>query len=124
MKLIEAIIKPVNPDKITSALQNNNGRVKGEKMKLVEGTIYTRDLEKLSTALEANGFIVQEVMYDGRRAINTGILKGIAYIYNLINRVKIRIVIHDELLGTLMDTLRSFGECSFNIFPGEQICFG
>jgi nitrogen regulatory protein PII len=91
-------------------------------MKQVEGIIFTRDLEKLSTALEAKGFIVQEVMYDGRRAINTGVLKGIAYIYNLINRVKIRIVINDDLVGTLMDTLRSFGECRFDIFPEERLC--
>jgi len=93
-------------------------------MKKVEGIIYTRDLEKLSKVLEANGFIVQEVFYDGRRAINTGVLKGIAYVYNLINRVKIRIVINDDLVGTLMETLRSFGECRFDIFPEEQICFG
>jgi nitrogen regulatory protein PII len=93
-------------------------------MKKVEGIIYTRDLEKLSKVLEANGFIVQEVFYDGRRAINTGVLKGIAYVYNLINRVKIRIVINDDLVGTLMDTLRSFGECRFDIFPEERICLG
>ena len=91
-------------------------------MQKVEGIIYTRDLEKLSKALEANGFIVQEVIYDGRRAINSGVLKGIAYVYNLINRVKIRIIINDDLVGTLMDTLRSFGNCSFNIFPEERIC--
>jgi nitrogen regulatory protein PII len=91
-------------------------------MKQVEGIIFTRDLEKLSKALEANGFIVQEVIYDGRRAINSGILKGIAYVYNLINRVKIRIVINDDLIGELMETLRSFGECRFNIFPEERIC--
>jgi nitrogen regulatory protein PII len=93
-------------------------------MKKVEGIIYTRDLEKLSKVLEANGFIVQEVFYDGRRAINTGVLKGIAYVYNLINRVKIRIVINDDLIGTLMDTLRSFGECRFDIFPEERLCLG
>jgi nitrogen regulatory protein PII len=93
-------------------------------MKQVEGIIFTRDLEKLSKALEAQGFVVQEVMYDGRRAINSGILKGIAYVYNLINRVKIRIVINDDLVGTLMETLRSFGECRFDIFPEERICFG
>jgi nitrogen regulatory protein PII len=91
-------------------------------MKQVEGIIFTRDLEKLSKALEAQGFVVQEVLYDGRRAINSGILKGIAYVYNLINRVKIRIVISDDLVGELMDTLRSFGNCSFDIFPEERIC--
>jgi nitrogen regulatory protein PII len=91
-------------------------------MKKIEGINDTIHLEKLSKALEANGFIVQEVVYDGRRAINSGVLKGIAYVYNLINRVKIRIVINDDLVGTLMDTLRSFGNCSFNIFPEEQIC--
>jgi nitrogen regulatory protein PII len=93
-------------------------------MKQVEGIIFTRDLEKLSKALEAQGFIVQEVMYDGRRAINSGILKGIAYVYNLINRVKIRIVINDDLVGTLMETLHNFGECRLDIFPEERICFG
>jgi len=92
-------------------------------MKQVEGIVYTRDVEKLSKALEAHGFIVQEVVYDGRRAINSGILKGIAYIYNLINRVKIRIVINDDLVGTLMETLHGFGDCSFDILPGERICF-
>ena len=93
-------------------------------MKKVEGIIYTRDLEKLSKALEAQGFIVQEVFYDGRRAINSGVFKGIAYVYNLINRVKIRIVINDDLVGTLMDTLRSFGNCTLNIFPEERLCLG
>ena len=92
-------------------------------MKQVEGIVYTRDVENLSKALEAHGFIVQEVVYDGRRAINSGIHKGIAYIYNLINRVKIRIVINDNLVGILMETLRSFGDCSFEILPGERICF-
>jgi nitrogen regulatory protein PII len=92
-------------------------------MKMVQGIIYTRDLEKMSKALEAKGFIVQEVMYDGRKAINSGALKGIAYIYNLINRVKIRIVINDDLLGTFMDTLHSFGDCRFDISPEERICF-
>jgi nitrogen regulatory protein PII len=92
-------------------------------VKLVEGIIYTRDMEKLTKALEAKGLIVQEVVYDGRRAINSGILKGIAYLYNLINRVKIRIVINDDLVGTLMDTLKNFGDCRFVIFPEERICF-
>ena len=80
-------------------------------MKQVEGIIYTKDLEQLSKALQERGLVVQEVVYDGRMAINTGILKGIAYIYNLINRVKIRIVINDELVAVLMDTLRPFGDC-------------
>ena len=92
-------------------------------MKLVEGIIYTRDMAKLSKALEAKGLIVQEVVYDGRRAVNSGIRKGITYIYNLIYRVKIRTVINNELVGILMDTLRSFGDCSFVIFPEERICF-
>ena len=91
-------------------------------MKLVEGIIYTRDMERLSQALEAKGLIVQEVIYDGRKAINSGIRKGIAYLYNLINRVKIRTVINDDLVGTLMDTLCSFGDCRFDIFPEERIC--
>jgi nitrogen regulatory protein PII len=93
-------------------------------MKQVLGIVYTKDLDNLSKALEAKGFIVQEVIYDGRRAINSGILKGIAYVYNLINRVKIRIVINDDLVGELMDTLRTFGNCSFDIFPEERLCLG
>ena len=91
-------------------------------MKQVEGIIYTKDLERLSKALEERGLIVQEVVYDGRMAINSGILKGIAYIYNLINRVKIRIVINDELVATLMDTLRGFGDCRLAVFPEDRIC--
>ncbi len=91
-------------------------------MQQVEGIIYTKDLEKLSKALEGKGLIVQEVVYDGRMAKNSGILKGIAYIYNLINRVKIRIVISDDLVGMLMDTLRSFGDCKLVVFPEKRIC--
>jgi len=45
-------------------------------MKMVQGMIYTRDLDTLSKALEAKGFIVQEVMYDGRKAINSGALNS------------------------------------------------
>jgi nitrogen regulatory protein PII len=91
-------------------------------MKNVEGIIYTKDLENLSKALESNGFIVQEVVYDGCRVINSGFIKGIAYMYNLINRVKIRIVVNDDMVGKLMDTLRSFGNCSINIYSEEQVC--
>ena len=58
-------------------------------MKQVEGIIFTRDLEKLSKALEAKEHIVQEGIYDSRRAKKSGIFKGIAYVYNLIDRVKI-----------------------------------
>jgi len=93
-------------------------------MQQVEGIIYTKDMEKLSKALVEKGLIVQEVIYDGRKTKNFGILKGIAYIYNLINRVKIRIVISDDLVSMLTDTLRSFGDCSLVIFPEERICIG
>jgi nitrogen regulatory protein PII len=91
-------------------------------MKLVEGIIYTRDMEKLSKALEAKGLIVQEVIYDGRRVINSRVLKGIACIYNLINRVKIRTVINDDLIGTIMETLKGFGNCEFVIIPEDRFC--
>jgi len=91
-------------------------------MKLVEGIIYTRDKKKLAAALEAGGLIVKEVIYDGRRAINSGTLNGIAYVYDLINRVKIRTVINDDLVGMLMDTLRSCGDCKFIIIPEERFC--
>jgi len=93
-------------------------------MQQVEGIIYTNDMEKLSKALEAKGIIVQKVIYDGRKIMNSGILKGIAYIYNLINRVKIRIVINDDLVGTLMDTLRCFGDCKLVVFQQEPVCIG
>jgi nitrogen regulatory protein PII len=91
-------------------------------MKLVQGIIFTRDLENLSKALEAKGFIVKEVIHESRKAINSRVINGIAHVYNLINRVKIRIVINDDLVGELMDTLHSFGNCSFNISPEERIC--
>jgi nitrogen regulatory protein PII len=91
-------------------------------MKLIEGIIYTRDIEKLAAALEAGGLIVKEVIYDGRRAINSGTLNGIAYVYNLINRVKVRTIINDDLVGKLMDTMCSFGDCKFVIIPEERFC--
>ena len=93
-------------------------------MQQVEGIIYTKDLEKLSKALEGKGLIVQEVIYDGRMAKNSGIIKGIVYIYNLINRVKIRIVISDDLVGMLKDTLYSIGDCKLVVLPEDRICFG
>lgn len=90
-------------------------------MKQVDGIIITKDMEKLSQALEAKGFIVYQVIYNGSRAINSGILKGVAYIYSQINRVMIKIVIDDNLVDTLMDTLRSFGECSLDISPEVRV---
>jgi len=91
-------------------------------MKMVEGIIYTRDMKKLAAVLEAMGLIVQEIVYDSSRTARYGIFKGIAYVYSLLNSVKIRTVIGDEQVGTLMETLHSFGNCKFVIFPEEQIC--
>jgi nitrogen regulatory protein PII len=90
-------------------------------MKQVDGIIITNDMERLSQALEAKGFIVYQVMYNGSRAINSGIIKGAAYIYNQINKVMIKIVIDDNLVGTLTDTLCSFGDCSLDISPEVRI---
>jgi nitrogen regulatory protein PII len=91
-------------------------------MKLLEGIIYTRDMNKLVAALESMGLIVHEIMYDRRRTVSDGILEGIACVYNLLNRVKIRTVISDELVATMMETLRSFGNCEFVIIPKGHIC--
>jgi nitrogen regulatory protein PII len=91
-------------------------------MELVKGIIYTRDMQKLTAALEAMGLIVHEIVYDGRRTMRNGVLEGIASVYNLINRVKIRVIISDELVGTIMDNLRSLGNCQFIILPKDQIC--
>ena len=91
-------------------------------MKLLEGVIVTRDMEKLAKALEAKGLIIHEIVYDGCRKVNTGLSKGVVCLYNLINRVKIRTIINDELVGSIMDTLSCFGDCKFVIFPEEQFC--
>jgi|GEM_PF-2002280 len=91
-------------------------------MKQVDGIIITKDMESLSKALEAKGFTVCEIMYNGSRAINSGILKGVAYVYGQMNRVMIKIVIDDNLVGTVTDILRSFGECSFDISPEVRAC--
>ena len=92
-------------------------------MKLVEGTVFTKDMEKVVLALESTGLVVHEVNYDGRKMANFRLNKGIACLYNLFNRVKIRTVVNDELVGTLLETLRSFGECRFSIFNEGQICW-
>jgi nitrogen regulatory protein PII len=91
-------------------------------MKLVVGIIYTRDMQKLSAALEAMGLIVHQIAYDSRKSVRSGVLEGIACVYNLLNRVKICTVISDELVGTMMKTLRSLGSCEFVIIQGKQIC--
>ncbi len=90
-------------------------------MKLVVGIIYTRDMLKLGDALEAMGLIVHETAYEGHRVVQYRVFEGVAYMYRLLNRVKIRTVVSDELVGTLMDTLHSFGNCKFVITP-QQIC--
>ncbi len=82
-------------------------------VKLIEGTIYTGEMEKLTDALEAMGLIV----HDGHRMVNNGIIKGIACLYNLASRVKIRTVINDEMVGAIMETLRDFGDCRIVISP-------
>jgi nitrogen regulatory protein PII len=91
-------------------------------MKLIVGIIYTRDMPKLSDALEAMGLIVHEIAYDGRRAVQYRVFEGVAYICRLLNRVKIRTIISDELVGMMMETLHGFGNCKFVIIPEEQIC--
>lgn len=91
-------------------------------MKLLEGTIYTRDIEKLAKVLEADGLTVIKIVYDGRKLANAKMCAGFACLYDLINRVKIRTLINDELVGTMMDTLGSFGTCKLSIFSGEPIC--
>ena len=91
-------------------------------MKLIVGIIYTRDMLKLGDALEAMGLIVHEIAYKGRRAGHYRVFEGVAHMYRLLNRVKIRTVISDELVGTMMETLRSFGSCEFVIIQGKQIC--
>lgn len=91
-------------------------------MKLVVGIIYTRDMLKLGDALEAMGLIVHGIAYEGRRTVHYRVFEGVACVYRLLNRVKIRTVISDELVGTLMETLHSFGNCKFIIIPEEQIC--
>lgn len=91
-------------------------------MKMVEGIIYTRDMKKLIATLEAMGLIVHEIVYDGRRTVRYRVLEGIACVCNLLNRVKIRTVISDGLVGTMMENLRSFGNCDFVIISEEHFC--
>jgi len=91
-------------------------------MKLIVGIIYTRDMLKLGDALEGMGLIVHEIAYEGRRAVQHRAYEGVAHLYRLLNRVKIRTIINDELIGTLMETLRIFGNCKYVIIPEEQIC--
>lgn len=84
-------------------------------MKLIEGIVYTKEIENLSDALEAMGLIV----HDGHRTVSNGIVRGIAYLYNLVTRVKIRTVISDEMVGTFMETLHCFGDCRIQVFAAD-----
>jgi nitrogen regulatory protein PII len=92
-------------------------------MKRIVGIIYTKEMPKLCDALGAMGLTVHEITYDGRRAVNLKVIESVAYMYRLLNIVKIRTVISDELVGAMMETLHSFGNCKFNIIPEEHICF-
>jgi len=91
-------------------------------MKLIVGTIYTRDMLKLADALEAMGLTVHKVAYDGHRAVHCRVFEGVVYICRLLNRVKIRTVISDELVGTMMEVLRDFGNCKLVIVPEVNNC--
>jgi nitrogen regulatory protein PII len=89
---------------------------------MVEGIIYTNDNKNLTAALEAMGLIVREIIYEGPRTVRYRVSEGVACVYNLLNGVKIRIVISDELIGTIMENLRSFGNCDFVIISEEHFC--
>lgn len=87
-------------------------------MKLIEGIVYSKDVGKIVDALETMGLIV----HDGHRTVNNGIIKGMAYIYDMVTRIRIRTVIGDEMVGIVMETLHGFGDCKIAILPAESVC--
>jgi nitrogen regulatory protein PII len=92
-------------------------------MKLIVGIIYTKEMLKLGEALGAMGLVVHEIANDSHRGLQSKVFEGVAHLCRLLNRVKIRTVISDEMVGAMMETLHSFGNCKFVIIPEEQFCF-
>jgi nitrogen regulatory protein PII len=89
-------------------------------MKFITGIIYTRDLQKVAEALKAMGLIVHQITSGGRGTLHHGVTDGLAIVHHVFNRVKIRTMIRDELVGTMLDALHSFGNCRFVITPEEH----
>lgn len=79
MKKIEAIIKPFKLDEVKDALQEAN----------LQGI----------TVLEAKGF--------GRQKGHTELYRGAEYVVDFLPKVKLEIIVADDMLGTALEAIQS-----------------
>ena len=79
MKKIEAIIKPFTLDDVKESLQE----------------------------IGINGMTVTEVKGHGRQKGHTEIYRGSEYTVDFLPKIKLEIVIPDEMLGDVLDTIKS-----------------
>jgi nitrogen regulatory protein PII len=77
-------------------------------MKLIVSVIKPFKLEEVREALTAigvQGLMVSEVKGYGRQAGHTEIYRGAEYVVNFVPKVKLEMVVSDDLVGRVVDSL-------------------
>ena len=65
------------------------------------------DVREALAALDINGLTVSEVKGFGRQKGQSEIYRGAEYVVNLLPKVKIEIVVRDEMVESVVDAIRS-----------------
>ena len=98
MKLIEAVIKPFKLDEVKDALND----------------------------IGIEGITVSEVKGYGRQKGHTELYRGAEYVVDFIPKIKLEIVVGDELVGKVMETIQNaaktgrIGDGKIFIIPLEE----
>ena len=99
-------------------------------MKKIEAIIKPFRLEKVKAALEsigAMGMTITEVKGCGRQSGHTEIYRGADYIVDLIHRIKMEMIVADEQVEQVVDTVikhaktGKIGDGKIFIFPVERV---
>jgi nitrogen regulatory protein P-II 1 len=98
-------------------------------MKLVEAIIKPFKLDEVKDALNAigiEGITVSEVKGFGRQKGHTELYRGAEYVVDFIPKVKIEIVVSDDLVGKVVETIQTtaktgrIGDGKIFIIPLEE----
>lgn len=98
MKLIEAIIKPFKLDEVKDALNE----------------------------IGVEGITVSEVKGFGRQKGHTELYRGAEYVVDFIPKIKLEIVVNDDLVGKVVDTIQNtaktgrIGDGKIFVLPLEE----
>ena len=86
---------------------------KGSDVKLIMATIKPFKLDEVREALTAagvRGMMVTEIKGFGAQSGHTEIYRGAEYVVNFLPKVKIEIVISDDMVESVVETIRSSAE--------------